>query len=85
MDGPMQNLSLQETKDLTSLVDLLYEKQDTRALRRNIILHYCDTMLGTREGENAKTIARDKGSYRYDPKQSLFMYGLCVHIDEVSK
>lgn len=87
VNGALQNLSLEssETEALNSMVDLLYERQDTTWLRRNIILHFCDTVLQTREDANMTEVVRDKWAYRYDPKQSLFVYSMCVHMDEVWK
>lgn len=84
MDSSMREFMLQESRDGKSMVDLLYIKQESTALRRNIILHFCDTFLQTRDDENMEQFAWDTRGYRYDPRQSLFMFGMCVLVDEVS-
>lgn len=50
--------------------------------RRQIIQSFCDTVLRQREDIEMWSWFFDHQEYRYDPRQSLFMHGLCVTFDE---
>ncbi len=72
--------------DGTTMTDLLLNQQETTNTRLWLINHYCDTLLHTRKqvgGEHDMTVREVNHEwYRYDPRQSLFMYVLCVGVDE---
>lgn len=68
-----------------SISNLLVNKQDTSSERKWLILHFCDTVLGTRPGwpdENMKHACFTHDTFTYDPRQSLFMYSLCVNVED---
>lgn len=70
----------------TTMADLLLNQQETTSTRLWLINHYCDTLLQKRKDmwwENEMNVWYvDHQGYRYDPRQSLFMFVLCVGIDE---
>ena len=66
------------------MIDLLFYDRETLDYRRDIILTYCDALLDTREDKQSVYMCFDNDEYRYDPRQSLFMYTMCVNIDEKS-
>jgi hypothetical protein len=80
----------QWTNAWDSLVDVLIRQQETTWWRRWIILHFCDAVLRTRSkiDSNAVDLPRfwfDIDNFKYDPRQSLIMYTLCVNLDETSQ
>lgn len=52
--------------------------------KRALITHFCDVILRTRDDGNIQRWCVDNGAFRYDPRQSLFVYALCVNIDDKS-
>lgn len=70
-----------------TLADVLLNYQITITQQRNTILHFCDAILHKKSVTNLPDL-----SYRYfivehslyDPRQSYFVYSLCVNIDEKS-
>ncbi|MDP2669472.1 MAG: hypothetical protein Q8O99_00205 [bacterium] len=73
------------TFDNDTLIDLLIRQQETKKTKRQLILHYCDVVLQSLEGTNLKNRSFTYDNYLYDPRQSWFVYALCVNIDEKSK
>lgn len=68
-----------------SIINLLVNKREQSRQRKGLIFHFCDTVLQSRrdvERSEARTACFDHGNFRYDPRQSLFVYALCVHTDE---
>lgn len=71
------------------LVEWLVTTQEIVKQKRYIILRYCDVLLHTDEYEQDTNVKGYFGfqqdDFVYDPRQSAFLYALCVHIDESSK
>lgn len=68
-----------------SMINLLINKQEQSDQRKGLIFHFCDTLLQKRaDGQNmdADKICFDYDGFRYDPRQSMFMYALCVNAEE---
>lgn len=65
-----------------SLVNLLINKQETSEQRKWLIYHFCDTLLQTRDDGNMEHQCFSHDSFTYDPRQSLFVYSLCVNIED---
>ena len=53
-------------------------------MKRSLILHYCDTLFQKEHAKDGNKILISYADYIYDPRQSLFVYSLCVNIDELS-
>ncbi len=74
------------THEGTTMADLLLNQQETTSTRLGLINHYCDTLLHKRKdmwGEYEMALREiNHNGFRYDPRQSLFMYVLCVWVDE---
>lgn len=83
------------TKWWTTLVDVLVWHQDLWTQKWNLIWYFCNTWFKTHNEDNAKRKAKnlpeipdlsaqcvDKWSLRFDPRQSFFMYWLCVWYDD---
>ena len=73
-----------------SLVATLAKYKDTSLLKNTLVEYYCDTWFLTHDTKNTdipniNNSCVDSGTMRYDPRQSLFMYGLCVGYDESHK
>ena len=73
----------------SSLVDTLFVRSLDRETKRNLLEHYCDTLLWTVPApdwnitDNSMfTLYRDEEAFRFDPRTSIFVYTLCVNIDE---
>ncbi len=80
----------QSTSAWDTLIDVLIRQQENTWLKRWIILHFCDAVLRTRHITNPDAIdlprfGFDIDTFKYDPRQSLIMYTLCVNVDEVSQ
>lgn len=73
------------TFEWKTLVDKLINQQETTKMKRSLILHFCDTVLHKEHAKDGNTLEIQYQNYIYDPKQSLFVYTLCVNIDEQSK
>lgn len=68
------------------------EKAGKLNFRQEIVRTFCDTVLQTRLGENVVFDSSLDGNwyfdyqwYRYDPRQSLMVYAICVPFDERRK
>lgn len=72
------------TFDEKTLVDTLINRQETSKKKRALILHFCDTVLHKEHAEKWNSLEVHYQNYTYDPKQSRFVYSLCVNIDEQS-
>lgn len=74
-----------------TLTDLMVKNQDTGAEKWNLVEYYCNTWLHTfpqnwgSKLDNMKYRCVDSNQMRFDPRQSMFMYGLCVAYDEANK
>ncbi len=68
-----------------TLVDNLLNKQESTKMKRSLILHYCDVVLQKEHAKEGNSLELQYQNYLYDPKQSWFVYTLCVNIDEQSK
>lgn len=68
-----------------TLIDKLLNQQETTKMKRSLILHYCDVVLHKEHAKDGNSLEMQYQNYTYDPKQSLFVYTLCVNIDEQSK
>jgi hypothetical protein len=68
-----------------TLIDKLLNQQETTKMKRSLILHFCDVLLQKEHAEDGNTLEMQYQKHIYDPKQSLFVYTLCVNIDEVSR
>ena len=82
-------LRASDTQDWVSLIDLLIDDVEDKKTKRWIVEHYCETLLWRREASTGNitdtsvfTLYRDEAWFRLDPRISLFMYTLCVNIDE---
>lgn len=92
MDIPYEYLGKISEKDWKhdkSLVNMLINLQEVTGQRKGLIYHFCDTILHTRPGveydeEDDAKMCFEYDGFRYDPRQSLFMYALCVHTDEIT-
>lgn len=73
------------TFDGKTLIDKLLNQQETTKMKRSLILHYCDVVLHKEHAKDGNSLEREYTNYTYDPKQSLFVYTLCVNLDEQSK
>lgn len=86
------------TKGWTTLVDILVRHQDLWTQRRNLMWYFCNTWFQTHHEDNERRSSKnfpdipdlsnqcvDKWSLRFDPRQSFFMYWLCVWYDESMK
>lgn len=72
------NVTVQESTLIDNLVvDRSYDRE-----RYAIITQFCDTMLGIKEKWNIAYTCFDYDGFRYDPRQSLFVYALCVNMDK---
>lgn len=72
---------------IDGLVIMRQEKKEWESValarqRRQIVRTFCDTVLRQREDIKIEPRYFDHQGYRYDPRQSLFMYGMCVTFDE---
>lgn len=90
IDTNVTSFLFSETVDGESLIDVLIVDQELTKRRRWIILHYCDSILKKKavvdpDDKDLKEYWFDIDTYKYDPRQSLFIYALCVNIDEESK
>jgi hypothetical protein len=68
-----------------TLIDKLINQQETNKMKRSLILHYCDVVLHKEHAKDGNSLEMQYQNYTYDPKQSWFVYSLCVNIDEQSK
>lgn len=73
------------TNQWTTLVDALLWQQETMKVKRELISQFCDTVLQVWRWTNVSWVAYRYQDFVYDPKQSLFVYALCVNIDEANK
>lgn len=73
------------TQDWKTLIDKLVNQQETKKMKRSLILHYCDTLFQKEHAKDWNQIVISFADSIYDPRQSLFVYSLCVNIDELSK
>ncbi len=73
------------TFDWKTLIDKLVNQQETKKMKRSLILHYCDVVLRQEHAKDGYNLEIHYQNYLYDPKQSWFVYALCVNIDEQSK
>lgn len=71
----------------STLISGLIKYRNTSVVKSGLIEHFCDTRMLTHK--DAKTDVPDMAhqcldsdNMRFDPRQSLFMYGLCVGYDE---
>lgn len=70
--------------------DLLVNYRDTTKTRKWLVSHFCDVVLRTRGKINSDhndlpNFWFNVEDFKYDPRQSLFVYGLCVNVDEASR
>ncbi len=65
-----------------TLVDNLVVDRSYDREKYAIITQYCDTVLGVKENGNMEYTCFDYDWFRYDPRQSLFVYALCVNMDK---
>lgn len=72
------------TQEWKTLIDKLINQQETKKMKRALILHYCDTLFQKEHAKDWNKMLISYADYIYDPRQSLFVYSLCVNIDEVS-
>jgi hypothetical protein len=82
--------SLVQADNEGTLSDLLVTRKDDGVYTNSLIEWYCDTWLQTHSVMNKDVtdmvnVCADSGNMRFDPRQSLFMYGLCVGYDEAHK
>ena len=70
--------------DNDSYLDLLAGEDVNLEKRQGLVMHYCDVLLGTRDGDNLADECGcwDNDPYRYDAKQSMFVYALCANMDQ---
>ncbi len=73
-----------------TIVWILVGNKDTSILKNRLVEYYCDTWLqshGTAKDwiKDMVNWCVDTNNMRFDPRQSLFMYGLCVWYDEAHK
>lgn len=93
IDKSKTDLLFAATTEWDSLIDILIVDQEVTNEKRWLILKYCDTVLQKNkvwnpDNNEAKDLQRfgfDNDKYKYDPRQSLFVYAMCVNIDETSK
>ena len=72
------------TEEGKTIVDKLINQQETKKMKRSLILHYCDTLFHKEHAKDGNSTLISYADYLYDPRQSLFVYSLCVNIDELS-
>jgi len=82
METHIGKFSKDELPQGKSIVNLLLNKQETSDKRKWLIFHFCDTLLWTRDDVNMAYGCFEHDNFRYDARQSLFMYTLCVNTDE---
>lgn len=70
------------TMEWKTLVDNLVVDRSYERERFALITQFCDTILGIKENGNMAYTCFDYDGFRYDPRQSLFVYSLCVNMDK---
>jgi hypothetical protein len=68
-------------------MSVMVRNKDTTSLKSSLIEYYCDTWLQTHakakdDVPDMQNWCVDSDNMRFDPRQSLFMYGLCVGYEE---
>lgn len=90
-DANKTQMLIVETTAKNSYIDALvidrtaipeWEKWLRLKTRQQIVRTFCDTILQQRDDETQVEPYFDNDNYRYDPRQSVMMYGLCVTFDE---
>lgn len=71
------------TNQDNTLIDVLVKYQTTGNKKSDLIEYYCDTRLWTHKDSNTAIpdlafTYIDYNGMRFDPRQSMFMYGLCI-------
>lgn len=70
------------TVDWNTLIDNLLLDRSYPNQRFALITQYCDSVLGLKEENNLEAVCFENNGYLYDPRQSLFVYSLCVNMDK---
>jgi hypothetical protein len=70
------------TDQANTYTDALVNNRPKDRNMRGMLLHFCDVMLGVSKDVTLWSASFCYGDTQYNPKQSLFMYSLCVNMDK---
>lgn len=75
------------TQQWNTKIDQLIRYQETENTRNALVQHFCDTFLELRDdlpdqAAESPLECFSYAGYRYDPRQSMFMYALCGNMDK---